>query len=111
MHPIQPTSAVSPATSAKAGAPDAAENTSAPPASSKSDRVVISKAGREALANDQAPAAASQPAAAAAGLTNDQALQIGKALLRSNPANFKKDDQNGDGKLSAAEARAAGLKS
>ncbi len=38
-----------------------------------------------------------------------KALELGKQLQRSNPVDFKKADANGDGKLSAAEARAAGL--
>jgi hypothetical protein len=70
------------------------------------DHAVISPAGHAALDQEQGPSAS--PAAAAAALTQ-KALQLGKQLQHSDPADFTKADTNGDGKLSAAEARAAGL--
>lgn len=112
VHPIPSSPDVPRA--AKVTADTAAETIAAksvPASRSQSDQVTISKSGRDALAKDQAsPPAPRAPEVPVAALTNDQALQIGKSLQRSNPVNFKKDDQNGDGKLSAAEARAAGLK-
>jgi hypothetical protein len=68
------------------------------------DHAVISPAGHAALDQEQAPPAS--PTAAAAAAT---ALQLGKQLQHSNPVDVTKADTNGDGRLSAAEARAAGL--
>lgn len=99
---------VSPATPAPIPEPAKAPAGTVPAAAGKAttDHAEISPAGHAALDSEQAPPAS--PTVAAAALSQ-KALQLGKQLLHSNPVDFKKADTNGDGKLSAAEARAAGL--
>ncbi len=76
------------------------------PGKPTTDHAVISPGGHAALDQEQAPPTSTTVAAAA---VTAKALQLGKQLQHSNPVDFKKADTNGDGRLSAAEARAAGL--
>jgi hypothetical protein len=73
----------------------------------KKDEAVISKDGQNALAKHEGVPSSQQ--APAKVLSNSDAALIGQGIQRSNPAHFKSYDSNGDGKLSAQEARAAGL--
>lgn len=99
---------ISPTTPAPIPGPGTAPagTVSGSPGKLTADHAVISPAGHAALDQEQAPPAS--PTVAAAALSQ-KALQLGKQLQHSNPADFKKADTNGDGKLSSAEARAAGL--
>lgn len=108
--PSVPTDAAKPPVSERK--PDVADPAGAKP-SSGSDRLTISKAAKHALATDKATTDSSSASAAtqAAARAADQALQAGKQLQQRNLAAFKQADANGNGKLSAEEAHAAGLTS
>ena len=75
-----------------------------PSRAAKKDEAVISTDGKESLATHEAA-----QAAPAKGLSAADAAALGQGLKRSNPVHFKQYDTNGDGKLSAPEAHAAGL--
>ena len=104
-HPLPPPLAVPPTPSKTAPADHPPQT---PSVAVKTDHAVISTAGHAALAEEHGKTGAG--ATAAKTLTSDQALLIGKQMLDTNAANFKKIDTNGDGKLSLEEARAAGIK-
>jgi hypothetical protein len=78
-----------------------------PSRAAQKDEAVISKDGKDALAtNGKSQAAEAAPSKV---LSNSDAALIGQGLKRSNPEHFKQYDTNGDGKLNAQEAKAAGL--
>ena len=104
--PAIPPTSTPPATAPKVH-PEAEHVENAPasqPLGAKKDEAVISKVGKEALATHEAA-----QTAPAKGLSAADAAALGQGLKRSNPAHFKQYDTNGDGKLSAQEAHAAGL--
>jgi hypothetical protein len=78
--------------------------TTSPSRAAKKDEAVVSKEGKGALATHEA-----DQTAPTKGLSAGDAAVLGQGLKRSNPAHFKQYDTNGDGKLSAQEAHAAGL--
>lgn len=75
------------------------------------DRATISTAGKAALAHEQSGATSqdSAPSAQAQADLASRAVQAGKSLLHSNPEKYRQVDPDGDGKLTIAEAKRAGL--
>lgn len=73
----------------------------------KGDSVTISASAKQALAQENNPSPV--VAAAQQAMETSKAQQAGHALQQQNPRGFKQADINGNGKLSAEEARAAGL--
>jgi hypothetical protein len=109
ISPIHPTPGHTPASGAPASASGPAPASSPTPTSGSStpagDHATISPEGRTALASEHA----GQTAPPAKVLSSADAASLGRQLQHANPAHFKLADTNGDGRLSPAEAKSAGL--
>ena len=75
------------------------------------DQASISTAGKAALAHEQSGTApqSSVPTTQAQVDLAARAVQAGKSLQHSNPDKYRQVDPDGDGKLTVAEAKGAGL--